>query len=547
MRASIARGADASASRATRDARRERVKSRAKSMTLKRIVTRRARSRSIPGETGARDDGNAFEANPFASASATFDAREALRRADEARVLMSEIAGIAAGAGTPGVARTLNAVESLAALAVKSFGELSMENPPTAPVIVRRTFEALGATYVKLGQFIASAPSVFPKEYVEEFQKCLDATEVTDFSIIKRTIEKDLGRSIDDVFATIDPVPLASASVAQVHRATLLGSGRDVVVKVLKPNVEDTLKADLSFVLIVSKVLQFLNPELSRTSLVDIVGDIRESMLEETDFRKEAQNVDAFRRYLEDAELTNIAKAPQVYKQFSGKRVMVMEYFSGVPLTDLEAIRSVSTRDPETTLINALNVWFGSVLACESFHADVHAGNLIVCPDGRVGFIDFGIVGRISPSIWGAVQAFFQSTAARDYERMALALVTMGATDGEVDVKKFANDLRKVYETLDSIEPTVLVDEDAFDGTPRAAVAVDQQQVTQLATDLIVAAEENKIKLPKAFGILIKQLIYFDRYVQLLAPDLEVIDDDRVAFVDAVAVDVSPKRLASSS
>ena len=96
------------------------------------------------------------------------------------------------------------------------------------------------------------------------------------------------------MFATIDPVPLASASVAQVHRATLLKSDKQVVVKVLKPNVEDTLKADLSFVLIVSKVLQFLNPELSRTSLVDIVGDIRESMLEETDFRKEAANVDAF-------------------------------------------------------------------------------------------------------------------------------------------------------------------------------------------------------------------------------------------------------------
>ena len=102
MRASIARGADASASRATRDARRERVKSRAKSMTSKRIVTRRARSRSIPGESGARDDGNSFGANPFASASATFDAREALRRADEARVLMSEIAGIAAGRGDAG-------------------------------------------------------------------------------------------------------------------------------------------------------------------------------------------------------------------------------------------------------------------------------------------------------------------------------------------------------------------------------------------------------------------------------------------------------------
>jgi predicted unusual protein kinase regulating ubiquinone biosynthesis (AarF/ABC1/UbiB family) len=128
--------------------------------------------------------------------------------------------------------------------------------------------------------------------------------------------------------------------------------------------------------------------------------------LKETDFRKESANIDAFKRYLEDAGLNSIAKAPYVYKQFSNKRVMVMEYFKGVALTDLEAIRGVSN-DPETTLINALNVWFGSVLACESFHADVHAGNLIVCEDGKVGFIDFGIVGRISPSIWGAVQAFF--------------------------------------------------------------------------------------------------------------------------------------------
>lgn len=472
-----------------------------------------------------------------------FDAREALRRADEARVLASEIAGIAAGAGTPGVARTVSALESLARLAVDSARNFDASKPPSGPEVIRRTFEALGATYVKLGQFIASAPSVFPREYVDEFQKCLDATEPTDFETVKRTIERDLGRSIDDVFATIDREPLASASVAQVHRATLLGSNKEVVVKVLKPNVEDTLKADLSFVLIVSKVLQFLNPELSRTSLVDIVGDIRESMLEETDFRKEAANVAAFRRYLEDAGLTDIAKAPYVYDQFSNKRVMVMEYFSGVPLTDLEAIRSVTTRDPEQTLVNALNVWFGSVLAAESFHADVHAGNLIVCEDGRVGFIDFGIVGRISPSIWGAVQAFFQSTAARDYRRMALALVTMGATDGDVDIDKFAADLRRVYKTLDSIEPSVIVEQDDYTGAQRAAVAVDQQQVTELAADLIRAAEDNKIKLPRAFGVLIKQLIYFDRYVQLLAPDLEVIDDDRVAFVDAVAVEVKPKRI----
>ena len=528
--------------RTTRDAAVARARVGEEKMTSRRMSSSSSSSSRSTIATRAR---SRTTSAPFDPTTPAFDARDALRRADEARVLVSEITAIAASAGTPGAARTASAVESLARLVMRSARELDVRNPPTPPEMVRKTFEALGATYVKLGQFIASAPSVFPKEYVDEFQKCLDATEPTDFSVIKRTIEKDLGRSIDDVFATIDPVPLASASVAQVHRATLLKSDKQVVVKVLKPNVEDTLKADLSFVLIVSKVLQFLNPELSRTSLVDIVGDIRESMLEETDFRKEAANVDAFRRYLEDSNLTSIAKAPYVYKQFSGKRVMVMEYFSGVPLTDLDAIRSVSRdANPETTLVDALNVWFGSVLACESFHADVHAGNLIVCDDGKVGFIDFGIVGRIAPSIWGAVQAFFQSTASRDYERMALALVTMGATDGDVDVPKFAEDLRRVYETLDSIEPTVTVEEDTVGGAARAAVSVDQQQVAQLASDLLVAAEENKIKLPKAFGILIKQLIYFDRYVQLLAPDLDVIDDDRMAFVDAVAVDVPPPRLA---
>ena len=528
--------------RTTRDAAVARARVGEEKMTSRRMSSSSSSSSRSTIATRARSRATSAPFDPTTSA---FDARDALRRADEARVLVSEITAIVSSAGTPGAARTASAVESLARLVMRSARELDVRNPPTPPEMVRKTFEALGATYVKLGQFIASAPSVFPKEYVDEFQKCLDATEPTDFSVIKRTIEKDLGRSIDDVFATIDPVPLASASVAQVHRATLLKSDKQVVVKVLKPNVEDTLKADLSFVLIVSKVLQFLNPELSRTSLVDIVGDIRESMLEETDFRKEAANVDAFRRYLEDSNLTSIAKAPYVYKQFSGKRVMVMEYFSGVPLTDLDAIRSVSRdANPETTLVDALNVWFGSVLACESFHADVHAGNLIVCDDGKVGFIDFGIVGRIAPSIWGAVQAFFQSTASRDYERMALALVTMGATDGDVDVPKFAEDLRRVYETLDSIEPTVTVEEDTVGGAARAAVSVDQQQVAQLASDLLVAAEENKIKLPKAFGILIKQLIYFDRYVQLLAPDLDVIDDDRMAFVDAVAVDVPPPRLA---
>ena len=374
---------------------------------------------------------------------------------------------------------------------------------------------------MKAAQLLASIPDALPKEYAEDLRQLQSNAPPMGWTFVKRRMKAELGSDWQGRFAEFEREAAAAASLGQVHRARY--QGKEVVVKVLKPDVEDTLKADLSFVLVVSKVLQFLNPELSRTSLVDIVGDIRASMLEEVDFKKEARNIDAFRRYLDDADLNSIAKAPYVYAQFSGERVMTMEYFKGVALTDLDAIEKVSRGDPEATLVNALNVWFGSVLACESFHADVHAGNLIVCEDGKVGFIDFGIVGRIPAEIFGAIQAFFQATAARDYDRMALALETMGATEGTVDKAKFAADLRAIYEALDAIEPTVVVQGEA------AAVSVDQAQVTRLATDLVTCAEENRVKLPRAFGILFKQLIYFDRYVQLLAPDMDVIDDDRVA------------------
>jgi predicted unusual protein kinase regulating ubiquinone biosynthesis (AarF/ABC1/UbiB family) len=195
--------------------------------------------------------------------------------------------------------------------------------------------------------------------------------------------------------------------------------------------------------------------------------------------------------------------------------------------------------------VNALNVWFGSVLACESFHADVHAGNLLVLRDtGKIGFIDFGIVGRVSPSTWNAMQTFLQSTVSREYDRMALALVTMGAADDDVDVEKFARDLKRVYDAIDAVEPSVVVSEDLDTGAQRASVAVDQQEIATLVTEMIVVGEENGVKFPREFGLLLKQVLYFDRYVQLLAPDLQVVDDDRLEFMDAVAVDVQPKRLA---
>jgi aarF domain-containing kinase len=152
----------------------------------------------------------------------------------------------------------------------------------------------------------------------------------------------------------------------------------------------------------------------------------------QVNFTKEAQHIRQFSQYLDRSGMRGVATCPFVYSQYSSRRLLTMEKLNGVPLTDLAAIRSITTADPETTLINALNTWVGSVLYCDSFHADVHAGNLLVQRDGTVAFLDFGIVGRVSPVTWKAVEALIGSVATGDYVIMAKALATMGATGTEV-------------------------------------------------------------------------------------------------------------------
>ncbi|XP_062092299.1 uncharacterized aarF domain-containing protein kinase At5g05200, chloroplastic [Humulus lupulus] len=401
-----------------------------------------------------------------------------------------------------------------------------------SPVYLRKLFERMGATYIKLGQFIASAPTLFPPEYVQEFQNCFDRAPAVPFDDIKKILLEELGRPIESVYEYVDPIPIASASIAQVHGAKLRGSQEDVVIKVLKPGIEDILVADLNFVYVVARLLEFLNPELSRTSLAGIVKDIRASMLEEVDFQKEAANIESFRRYLEAMGLTQQATAPKVYYQCSTRRVLTMQRLYGVPLTDLDTISSL-VASPETSLITALNVWFGSLLACETFHADVHAGNLWLLRDGRIGFLDFGIVGRIAPKTWAAMEVFLASIATEEYESMASALIEMGATNTDVDSKAFARDLEKIFSSIKDLDTEVVVATARGTTTGATAVSanviVDERQMNALFLDVVRVSESYGLKFPREFALLMKQLLYFDRYTRLLAPNLNMLQDQRIS------------------
>lgn len=404
-------------------------------------------------------------------------------------------------------------LQTVSVLARTGVAWLTGDRPPL-PELLRDTFEELGTTYIKLGQFIASSPSIFPEPYVEAFQKCLDRTPALPFHFIRRTIEDELGKPLEQVYSWVDPKPLASASIAQVHAARL-HDGTEVVIKVQKPGVQNILLTDFNFIFVAARVMEMLAPGLSRSAVSGVIEELQASMLEECDFIQEANNLEQFNAFLV-ATGNDRAVAPRPHMALTTRRVLTMERFHGVPLTDIEVLRQY-TDDPADTLITALNTWFSSLMLCDFFHADVHAGNLMLLRDGRIGFIDFGIVGRIRRTTWEGMARFFDAIGRGDTRAMAASMAEIGMTREKVDIDALAKDIDTLQDSLMRVDPSSLVQADRND-----------REVNGLLNALIRIGEDHGIRFPREFALLLKQFLYFDRYIQALAPELDMFGDARV-------------------
>lgn len=386
----------------------------------------------------------------------------------------------------------------------------------TAPRRLREAFEELGATYIKLGQFIASTPSIFPRPFVEEMQKCLDSVRPVPFMEIRKILEKELEGDLSDFFSHIDEKPIASASIAQVHAATTR-EGLDVVIKVQRPDIETMLKTDMNLIYVITLILETILPGLNKSGISDIISEFRKSILLEVDFIKEAQNIEEFERHLMEIGESR-AIVPRVYHYLSTKKVLTMERLYGVPLTDVKTL-SGYVDDPQTTLLDALNIWFSSLGTNGFFHADVHAGNLLVLRDGRIGFIDFGIVGRISKEVWSGLMMFMEGLAVNDTLMVVKGLVKMDSTAKDIDERKFAKELRNVFDEIQSITNSLQYGE---------ILSVNEDQMNKVLLDLGEISKRNGLKIPREFGLLMKQMLYFDRYVKALAPEMDLIKDQKL-------------------
>jgi aarF domain-containing kinase len=412
---------------------------------------------------------------------------------------------------------TVRRIARTAAVALRSVARVAWDRlrgrRGTAPRVVRRAFEELGPTYVKLGQLVASTEGIFPERYSEELLACLDRVSPLPFETIERVVRAELGKPLSAFFSEVDKAPLASASIAQVHAARLR-DGAEVVLKVQRPGIGESIAADVKILRFGARLLA-ATPRGSLANPVAIVDDFAHTLDLELDFVREAASMEEFSRILKDMGQDEVV-APRVVHALTSRRLLVMERFFGNRVDDIEGLRAREL-DMEAKLVVGMRAWFQGVVFHGFFHGDVHAGNLMALRDGRIGFLDFGVVGRLGKEQRRGIIDTLLCFASGDFRKLAETWREMGTCGAEVDIDALGRDLREAYE-------------------PLLSSAVGGINYAQILPGILRTAEKHRLRLPRDFVLVTKQMLYFDRYAKKLAPTLNVFRDPRL--VTPLAMDV---------
>jgi predicted unusual protein kinase regulating ubiquinone biosynthesis (AarF/ABC1/UbiB family) len=376
----------------------------------------------------------------------------------------------------------------------------------TRPMVLRMWCEDMGPTFIKFGQIVASSAGMFPDAYVKEFQKVLDRVKPFPFEAVQRTLDEELGAEKAAHLVDIARKQLASASIAQVHEAKLR-DGTPVVIKVQRPGIIARCMADMKLMRTLAGIVARFKKDAELANPVGVVDDFTKTLTEELDFRREAANLDRFNEIMRELGHQNI-RAPVPHHEYTTRKVLVMERFSGLRVDCFEEIRRRGI-DGENKLVAGLRAWFQCVVFYGFFHGDVHAGNLMLLDDDTIGFLDFGIVGRYDDRERMLVTDYMIAFASGNYRRLAEIICEMAGTPDKLDMESFVRDLGETYR-------------------PLLTLSFAEVNYAEFLPGIQRTATRHRMRMPNEFILITKQLLYFDRYAKALAPKLNVFTDPRL-------------------
>lgn len=365
---------------------------------------------------------------------------------------------------------------------------------------LRDAAEHLGPSYIKLGQIVSSGRGLFPDELVDEFASLRDRVQPEPFASVRQVLAEDLGRPVDEVFASIDRRPLAAASIAQVHAATLV-TGERVVVKVQRPTVAARVRADLRVMSWLAPLLVGRIPVAALANPPALVELFAETIAEELDFRLEAQNMLDLGRALRDLDQEGYV-VPRPHPELVTRRVLVMERLEGFAFDDATGMRGAGI-DTTAVVRTGMVAFLEGAMIEGIFHGDLHGGNLLVLPDGRTGLLDFGITGRLT-----------------DLERQAFLRLLVGGTMNDVATQLGA--LRDLGALPPDADLAGLAAELGLDQPPIDPTTLTPEQLTGEIQRIVKALLGSGAHLPKPLMLFVKNLVFLDGAIATLAPDLDL-------------------------
>ncbi len=327
------------------------------------------------------------------------------------------------------------------------FGLLN-RNKLTRPQRIQQTLQALGPLFIKLGQVLSTRPDLIPADIAEELTRLQDQVPAFSADIAKKTIEQELKQPLDALFADFEDQTIGSASIAQVHGATLY-TGEKVVIKVLRPNIENIVKRDIAILHFLAKWISRLRPSLTNMRLRDVVSELEKTLCDELDLMREAANSSVLRRHFKHGSDLVV---PKVYWDYSAKRVVTFERVYGTSIDDIDKLKAQGIHLP-TLAKKGVELFFTQVFRDCYFHADMHPGNMFVTPPDTQGhskiiLVDFGIMGTLTKTDQRYLAQNLMAFIKRDYRKVAELHIESGWVPKETRMDEFESALRAVCEPM---------------------------------------------------------------------------------------------------
>lgn len=386
---------------------------------------------------------------------------------------------------------------------LRAFGQWPSIKEPTVPEKLRMAFAELGPSFIKLAQLLSTRPDLITKQFADEFKKLQDSVPPFPADDAVKIIEQETGLQINQIFSSFNRTPVAAASIAQVHHGTLL-DGSDVIIKVQRPAIKEQIETDINILTSTALLMEKYFPESHFFNPSGIVEEFSRTVRKELDFVTEARNCSRFRKNFE----TNLdVYIPKIFGDFTTDKVLVMERINGVRIDDNKGIEHLGL-DPKKLARIGVEAYFKQILEDGFFHADPHAGNIFAMPSGMIGFMDFGIVGRVTPELRETMANTFLALIHKDFDKLIDQYFELGLIPEHIDLDVFRKEFKR--DLTDFLEPLygLTLHEINF--------ADYMETVTQLAI-------KHKLKIPSDLLLINKAMLILENIGRELDPGFDFI------------------------